>query len=118
MRLKIRGFVDSSIKGRPRREHATQLRLRQQYENNRDDRSTNTSLDANEECRIAWKTLKIVLCQASILVYLDFSKPFILYVDDNKKKGFEIAIHQIDKNEIERPILFFSRDLTNVETRY
>ncbi len=62
VRLKIKDFIDSSMKGRSRREHATRLRLRQQYENNRDDKSTNTTLDADEECRQAWEALKSALC--------------------------------------------------------
>jgi len=50
IKLKIKNFIDSSMKERSRREHAMRLRFRQQYENNCDNKSTNTILDANEKC--------------------------------------------------------------------
>ena len=52
------------------------------------------------------------------LVFFDFFLSFILYTDESKKKKFEIALHQIEKNEIEKLILFLFRFLNDVETKY
>jgi hypothetical protein len=58
-------------------------------------------------CINAWKELKKQLCNAIIKIFSKFSRFFILYVDENKKRNFEIAFHQIEKNDVKRFILFF-----------
>ena len=52
------------------------------------------------------------------LNFFDIFKSFILYVNESKKKGFEVILHQINKNGIERPILFLFKSLTNAEKNY
>jgi hypothetical protein len=44
-------------------------------------------------CINAWKDLKKQLCNAIIKVFSNFSKFFILYVDESKERDFEIAFH-------------------------
>jgi len=39
-------------------------------------------------------------------------------VDGSKKKGYGVALHQIDTNGVERPILFLSRTLSKHEKNY
>ena len=62
--------------------------------------------------------LKNKLCNASTLIFSNFNRFFILYINENKKKEYEIILYQIETNEIERLILFLSRDFNNVEIRY
>jgi hypothetical protein len=69
-------------------------------------------------CINAWKELKKQLCNAIIKVFSNFSRLFILYVDESKKRNFEIALHQIEKNDVERFILFLFKSLIEVESRY
>lgn len=74
--------------------------------------------DVNEKCYQIWKTLKKALCDAFILTYFNFNKFFILYINENKKKEYEATIHQINKNDVKKSMLFISRDLIDVETKY
>jgi hypothetical protein len=69
-------------------------------------------------CINAWKELKKQLCNAIIRVFSNFSRFFILYVDDNKERSFEVALHQIEANEIKRSILFFFKSLIETEFKY
>jgi hypothetical protein len=69
-------------------------------------------------CINAWKELKKQLCNAIIRVFSNFSRFFILYVDESKERSFEIALHQIEKNDVERFILFLFKSLIEVESRY
>ncbi len=69
-------------------------------------------------CINAWKKLKKQLCNAIIKVFSNFSRSFILYVDDNKKRDFEVTLHQIEANEIKWSILFFFKSLIETEFRY
>lgn len=39
-------------------------------------------------------------------------------MDGSKKKGYGVALHQIDTNGVERPILFLSRTLSKHEKNY
>ena len=52
------------------------------------------------------------------LAFFNFFEPFILYVNGNKKRKYEIALHQKNKNENEKSILFLSRSLSDAENRY
>jgi hypothetical protein len=69
-------------------------------------------------CINAWKKLKKQLCNAIIKDFSNFSTFFILYVDESKERDFEIALHQIEKNDVKRFILFLSKNLIEVEFRY
>ena len=71
-----------------------------------------------KKCVRTWKRLKKKLIKISTLVFFDFFLSFILYTDGSKKKKFKIAFHQIEKNEIEKSILFLFRFLNDAETRY
>jgi hypothetical protein len=68
-------------------------------------------------CINAWKELQKQLCNAIIKIFSNFSKLFILYVDESKKRNFEIVLHQIEKNDVKRFIFFF-KSLIEVESRY
>ena len=113
MKLKTRGFKDSPPKGQPRRRHAEGTKI----EDNSNVSATKV-IEPNQKALEAWETLKDRLCSAPTLAFPDFHQPFILYTDGSKEKGFGAALHQIDKEGMERPILFLSRDLSNAETRY
>jgi hypothetical protein len=54
-----------------------------------------------QECKTAWEALKTMLCEAVALAFPDFDKPFILYVDGSKERGFGAALHQISDDGIE-----------------
>ena len=68
--------------------------------------------------RKAWNDIKNAICHVSILMFSDFAKSFILYVDDFKKDEFDTAIHQKDENDVEWLIIFLSRNLKDSELRY
>jgi hypothetical protein len=69
-------------------------------------------------CINAWKKLKKQFCNAIIKVFSNFSRSFILYVDKSKKRNFEIILHQIKKNDVERSILFLFKSFIEVEFKY
>jgi predicted XRE-type DNA-binding protein len=69
-------------------------------------------------CINAWKELKKQLCNAIIKIFWNFSRFFILYVDESKKRSFKIVLHQIEKNDVKRFILFLFKSLIEVESRY
>ena len=117
MRLKIKDFKNSSIKRRSRKEHAIRMRFREKWKT-RQEQFKDIKLDVDEVCYEVWKLLKKVLCETSILTHFDFSKFFILYVDESKEKNYETAIHQINRNEKKRSILFLSRDLNDAKIWY
>ena len=124
VKLKIKSFASDFVKDRSRRDHVNRVKLREDEESAsietkaKRDIKINFKLDVIEKCRQTWKKLKTTLCIALILIYFDFFKSFILYVDDNKKKEFETAVHQVNKEDVKRSILFLSRDLSDAKTRY
>ena len=124
VRLKIKSFVNDFVKDRSRRDHVNRVKLREDEESAsietkaKRDIKINFKLDVIEKCRQTWEKFKTALCIAFTLIYFDFFKSFILYVDDSKKKEFETAIHQVNKEDVERSILFLSRDLSDAKTRY
>jgi hypothetical protein len=69
-------------------------------------------------CINAWKELKKQLCNAIIKVFSNFSRFFILYVDESKERNFEIVLHQIEKNDVKRFILFLFKSFSEVESKY
>jgi hypothetical protein len=46
-----------------------------------------------EAAKIAYEELKDKLYIVFILAFPDFKKSFIFYIDDNKEKGFDVAIY-------------------------
>ena len=46
-----------------------------------------------EQAEKAFAELKHLLCTAPILAFPDFKRPFILYVDGSKEKGYGVAIY-------------------------
>ena len=116
IKLKTEGFKGSPNKGKPRQNHAERKRLSQPSQQN--GTLSEDSLEATRECYDAWETLKTKLCSAPTLAFPDFNRPFILYTDGSKEKGYGAALHQVGADGVERPILFLSRDLTGPETRY
>ena len=72
-------------------------------------------VDAAEK---TWNLFKNHLMKTSVLAYSDFSKLFILYVNESKKYDFEIAVHQIRLNNIEHSVLFLLRCLKEAEKTY
>ena len=145
-RLKIKKFKNASIKSSARLRWAIRTKLKNfindEFESNFDSKKKKSESKAKKsefanskiknstakniflmlisikECVRAWKRLKKKLIKAPILIFFDFSLSFILYTDDSKKKRFEIAFHQIEKNDVEKSILFLSRSLNNAEIRY
>ena len=66
----------------------------------------------------AWDSIKLILCDAPTLAFPNFLKPFILYVDGSKERGFGAALHQMGEDGVERPILYISKDLSPAEKNY
>jgi hypothetical protein len=61
----------------------------------------------DDDCKGAWDALKSTLAEAPIRLLPDFTKPFLLYTNGSKEFGFGPALHQVDENGKERPVLFF-----------
>ena len=72
----------------------------------------------NKKCLKAWKNLKKTLIDFSILAFSDFIKSFILYTNESKEWNFEMTIHQLNKNDVEKFILFFSKCLSDAKNNY
>ena len=62
--------------------------------------------------------LKDKLCNVLTLTFSNFNHLFILYINENKEKKYEIAFYQIEINEIKRFILFLFQDLNDIKIRY
>ena len=65
----------------------------------------------------AFDALKIALSNAPVLIYPDYSKPFLLYVDACRK-GIAAGLYQVGPDEKEHPVLFISRTLRHAEKNY
>ena len=122
VRLKIKSFASDFVKDRSRRDHVNRVKLRKDEESANIKAKRNIKIifkfDVIEKCRQTWEKFKTTLCIAFILVYFDFFKSFILYVDDSKKKEFETAIHQMNKKDVKKSILFLSKDLSDAKIKY
>ncbi|RMZ85683.1 hypothetical protein DV736_g6568, partial [Chaetothyriales sp. CBS 134916] len=107
--LKTKGFKPAPQKGKPREMYAVKASL-----------NTYATPAEIEKGREAFEALKKTLCAAPVLVYPDFTRPFIFYVDGSKERGYGCAVHQLDVADPpkERPILFLSKALTEAEKRY
>ena len=71
-----------------------------------------------KKCLKIWKNLKKTLIDFSILTFSDFIKSFILYMNESKEWNFKITIHQLNKNDVEKLILFFSKCLSDAKNNY
>ena len=70
----------------------------------------------NQECQIAFETLKSKLVEAPILAHPDFTKPFILDTDASLDSIGGVLSQEIDGRE--RVIAYGSRVLSKTERRY
>ena len=70
-----------------------------------------------KKCVRAWKRLKKKLIKTSILIFFDFFCS-LFYIQMAVKKKFKIALHQIEKDDVEKSILFLFQSLNDVEIRY
>ena len=68
------------------------------------------------ECDTAFAELKLRLCTSPVLVFPDFTKPFILDTDASQC-GIGAVLSQVQCGE-EKVIAFASRTLTKAERRY
>jgi hypothetical protein len=120
IKLKTQAFKEVFKKERQRLEWALKIYLKQTDLNLMRSRYQKNSkkIKSFKTCIDVWKKLKKQLCNAIIRVFSNFSRSFILYVDESKERSFEIVLHQIEKNEVKRSILFLSKSLTEVEFRY
>ncbi|CEM35733.1 unnamed protein product [Vitrella brassicaformis CCMP3155] len=71
-----------------------------------------------DECTQAFEILKGLLCQAPVLAYPDFSKPFVLKTDASNVAVGAAMVQWDAEAEHERPIAFASRKLTANEPTY
>lgn len=125
-KLKTRGFRGSPNKGKARRRFADKIQTDAIGQESppdladlvQDNETNEPSLNPTAECRQAWETLKEQLCNAPTRAYPDFTRPFKMYVDGSKERGYGVALHQVGADGVERPILFLSRDLSPAENRY
>ena len=69
------------------------------------------------KCNIAFEYLKTQLVKAPILSPPNFNKPFIIRTDASKA-GIGGVLLQLDDNNIEKPLYYESRTLSNAENNY
>ena len=69
------------------------------------------------QCEEAFQTLKRLLCSAPVLKGPDFNKPFILQTDASER-GIGAVLSQLDEDQEEHPIAFFSRKLLSREEKF
>lgn len=79
---------------------------------------THKTLHSSIKCVIAWEILKKKFCKTLTLMFFNFAFLFALYVNESKKREYDVIMHQIELNDEERSILFFFKYLTKVESRY
>src|SRR5271155_771044 len=71
----------------------------------------------NEDCQKAFNTLKEKLTTAPILIYPDFTKPFLLYTDASYQ-GLGAVLSQLDDEGHEHVIAYASRSLVGTKYNY
>jgi hypothetical protein len=120
IKLKIQTFKEVFKKKRQRLEWTLKIYLKQSNLNlmRSEYQKNSKKIKSFKTCINAWKKLKKQLCNAIIRIFSNFSRFFILYVDENKERNFEIILHQIEKNDVKRFILFFFKSLTEIEFKY
>jgi len=69
------------------------------------------------ECNLSFSELKLKLTVAPILVPPDYSKPFIIRTDASRE-GLGGVLLQRYEDDVEKPIYFESRSLSNSEENY
>ena len=69
------------------------------------------------QCEEAFQTLKRLLCSAPVLKGPDFNKHFILQTDASER-GIGAVLSQLDEDQEEHPIAFFSRKLLSREEKF
>lgn len=72
---------------------------------------TPSKFKLTDEAVKAFENLKVLLTTAPLLVHADFSKPFIINCDASTT-GIGGVLSQLDENNIERPIYYFSQKLS------
>ena len=63
-----------------------------------------------KQCEEVFQTLKRLLCSTPVLKGPDLNKPFILQ-PDTSERGLGAVLNQLDENDEEHPISFFSEKL-------
>src|SRR5271155_2956486 len=71
----------------------------------------------NENCQKAFNTLKEKLTTAPILIYPDFTKPFLLYTNASYQ-GLGAVLSQLDDEGHEHIIVYASHSLVGAEYNY
>jgi len=74
--------------------------------------------EVEEKVKKVWETIKELLYIVFVLVYPNFDKLFIFYVDGSKERGFRAVLYQMDDEDIERFVLYFFKDLLFVEMNF
>ena len=121
LKLKILNFKNSFVKKNSRLRWANRIRIK---DSSSSKKSITVSikneriLNSDEKCFQIWKNLKKILITTFTLNFFDFFRSFILYVNESKKKKFEVILHQINKNGIKKSILFLFKSLTSAEENY
>jgi hypothetical protein len=69
---------------------------------------------------LIFEKLKYKLYTVLILAFSDFKKDFIFYVDESKKKDYNVAVHQL--NDFvpfkKRSVLYLLKILSFIKRRY
>ena len=65
----------------------------------------------------SYDALKAALSMAPVLAFPDFTRPWILLTDASYGQ-IACCLAQLDKDGVERPVAYASRELTNTEKRY
>ena len=115
--LKTIGFRNAPSKGR-KRKRFVKSSLPQPTSETKEDEPSKISDDLWNRCKSAFEEINDTLCKALTLAFLDFAKLLILYTDGSKARGYGAALHQLDKEGLERPILFLSKSLSPAEKNY
>ncbi len=69
------------------------------------------------QCQKSYESLRDALCEAPVLAYPNFSKPFRMYSDASGVALGSVLV-QMDEDECEKPIAYYSRVLQSQERRY
>ena len=70
-----------------------------------------------EEAQSSFGELKELLCTAPVLANPDYTKPFIIQCDA-RKLGVSVVLAQINEDNVEVPIAYFSHKLNRAQTNY
>ena len=73
--------------------------------------------EADPECDLCFRALKAALIQAPVLWFPDFARPFTLACDASKRQVAAVLMQRDDEGA-ERPVAFYSKQLSETEERY